>query len=245
MTRERYVLGIDTASRLGSIALAVDGKAVASEPLPPGGHSSGLSAAGESLLRARGIGWKDLAGIAVSEGPGSFTGLRIGLAWAKGVSMGSGTNLALISAHAANAQRHRLEGAFIATVLPGEPEQLQGAVWEGGESVTRVWGPESLHWLEMVVTLQSHLTIAVVRGRMNATFPEDRSPYVVACPDMKPKWLEMFASALRWVASDSAPPVASAVAELGDAKLLAGETADLATSAPTYGRAPNARKPAP
>jgi hypothetical protein len=37
---------------------------------------------------------------------------------------------------------------------------------------------------------------------------------------------------------------AAAVAELGDSKLLAGETADLATSAPAYGRAPNARKPA-
>jgi tRNA threonylcarbamoyl adenosine modification protein YeaZ len=244
MTKSRYVLGIDTSSRLGSIALAVDGKAVASEPLLPGGHSSGLSVAGEKLLAARGIGWKDLAGIAVSEGPGSFTGLRIGLAWAKGVSMGSGIHLSLISAHAANAHRHRTEGAYIATVLPGEPEQLQGAVWEGGESVTSVWGPESLHWLDMVVNIQSQLSIALVRRQLNGgTFPKDRLPYVVACPDMKQEWLDMFA-ALRGIASDSAPPVASAVAELGDAKLLAGESADVASSAPAYGRSPNARKPA-
>ena len=163
MTRDRYVLGIDTAGSHGSIALAVNGKAVGSEPLPPGGHSSGLSAAGKKLLAARGVGWKDLAGIAVSEGPGSFTGLRIGLAWAKGLCLGSAQKLVLVSGHEAAA--HSSTGG---TVTQGQ------------------------------------------RGE--------------------------------WVA-DGAQGHAAAVAELGDAKLLAGESADLVRSAPAYGRSPNARKP--
>lgn len=171
MTRERYVLGIDTAARLGSIALSANGTTLDSEPLAPGGHSNGLSSAAESLLRARGIGWKDLAGIAVSEGPGSFTGLRIGLAWAKGLCLGSGIKLVLVSGHEAAAHAHPGEGGWIATVQQGER----------GEAVR------------------------LVAGKVQ--------------------------------------PGAAAVAELGDAKLLAGESADLAGAAPAYGRSPNARKP--
>ena len=71
MTRERYVLGIDTAARTGSIALAVEGVASRWKPLEPGEHSSGLSQAAGSLLGPHGLAWKDLAGVAVSEGPGS------------------------------------------------------------------------------------------------------------------------------------------------------------------------------
>jgi len=243
MTPERYVLGIDTATRLGSIALAVDGKAVSSAPLPPGGHSSGLSGAAKSLLRERGIRWEDLAGVAVSEGPGSFTGLRIGLAWAKGVCLGSGVELALVSAHEANAHRHRREAVFIGTVLPGEPECLQGALWEGGERVTNQWGPESCDWLSTLVRLQTALTSAIVYKQVESSLPNDMPWLVVACPDMKPDWLEMFRDAFRRIAPDSGPPTATAVAELGDGMLVAGEKQDLATAAPAYGRAPNARKP--
>ncbi len=43
--------------------------------------------------------------------------------------------------------------------------------------------------------------------------------------------------------ADSPPPTAAAVAELGDRNLLAGRIEDLADAAPSYGRAPNARKP--
>src|SRR5436853_3191061 len=133
MIPTRYLLGIDTAARLGSIALAVDGVAVQWQPLSPGEHSSGLSRAAESLLRGRGVTWKDLAGVAVSEGPGSFTGLRIGLAWAKGVCLGSGARLALVSAHEAAAYRYRGEGSLIATVLPGETGEVQAALWSVSE----------------------------------------------------------------------------------------------------------------
>jgi len=76
----RYILGIDTAGVDGSVALAGDGESLSSEPLPPGGHSGILSEAVERLTKRRGISLGDLAAVGVSQGPGSFTGLRIGLA---------------------------------------------------------------------------------------------------------------------------------------------------------------------
>jgi len=228
MTRSRYVLGIDTAARLGSIALAMDGAAVRSEPLRPGEHSSGLSRAAESLLRARGIGWKDLAGVAVSEGPGSFTGLRIGLAWAKGICLGSGLRLALVSAHETAAYRHRGEGGLIATVLPGETGEVQVALWSATEDrgLNLLGAPESVPEPELARWLRAE--------------PESS----VHAPDLKPELLaRLVHHGIRILDPGSAPPAAEAVAELGDVKLLAGLGADLVTSAPAYGRAANARKP--
>lgn len=113
----RYTLGIDTAAPDGSVALAQDGRAVAAEPLLPREHSSGLSLAVERLLASRGLTIGDLTGVAVSEGPGSFTGLRIGLAWAKGLALGRGLPIALVSSHAVAADAGRA----------GSPPRLPGA----------------------------------------------------------------------------------------------------------------------
>ena len=44
-------------------------------------------------MAATGIGWSDLNGVAVSRGPGWFTGLRIGMAAAQGIAMAAGVPL--------------------------------------------------------------------------------------------------------------------------------------------------------
>ena len=224
MNRPRFVLGIDTAGRSGSVALAENGKALAWEPLPPGGHSSGLSAAGGKLLAGRSIGWSDLAGVAVSEGPGSFTGLRIGLAWAKGICFGSDARLLLVSAHEALAFTHRGEHDRLATVLQGERGEAQAALWSEGGCL---WGPEAVREQELPSVLSD-------------------SSIAVAASGLRPEVLEFLRGhGFRLLDTGHGAPGALAVAALGDAKLLAGESADLAASAPAYGRAPNARKPGP
>jgi tRNA threonylcarbamoyl adenosine modification protein YeaZ len=230
VNRARFVLGIDTAGRFGSIALAENGSALAWELLAPGEHSSGLSGAGERIMSGRDLGWSDFQGIAVSSGPGSFTGLRIGLAWAKGICLGSAAKLMLVSAHDANAYRHRYLGGWIATVLQGERGQAQAALWSGGEGLTRVWGPESVPESNLVESLR-----AAAAGMSIA----------VAGPDLKENVLGALRGAgFRILADTGAAPTAAAVAEIGDRMLLAGEEADLNRSAPAYGRSPNARKPA-
>jgi tRNA threonylcarbamoyladenosine biosynthesis protein TsaB len=78
------LLGLDTATDRASIALALPGSAPMEETI--GGsrrHAAGLLPAIQALLRRAGASIDDLTGIALSDGPGSFTGLRVGASVAK------------------------------------------------------------------------------------------------------------------------------------------------------------------
>jgi tRNA threonylcarbamoyladenosine biosynthesis protein TsaB len=82
------LLALDTATRLISIALH-DGQAVAAESTWLAGayHTVELAPQVALLLRRTGVEPGQLRGVAVAIGPGSYTGLRIGLGFAKGLSL--------------------------------------------------------------------------------------------------------------------------------------------------------------
>jgi tRNA threonylcarbamoyladenosine biosynthesis protein TsaB len=91
-----FWLGIDTATRRASVALAPAPGAV--RPLQPGGgHSPELLGAIEEVLAQAGATAKDLAGIGVALGPGSFTGVRVGLSTAKGLGYALGIGVGGLS----------------------------------------------------------------------------------------------------------------------------------------------------
>lgn len=83
-------LGVDTVSAKPSVAL-VEGeskKTLACQDLPAGrGQSAALLSAVETLLKETGHRYQDLAKLMVMTGPGSFTGIRIGISFLKGVAL--------------------------------------------------------------------------------------------------------------------------------------------------------------
>ena len=85
------IIGIETTSPINSLAILEGGKTLAETSACGGISRSTLVMSGiEALLKKRGIKLKDIGAVAVSAGPGSFTGVRCGLAVAKGLSAGLG-----------------------------------------------------------------------------------------------------------------------------------------------------------
>jgi len=89
------ILGIDTSTSCGSVGLIDDDRVISEYLLnSPVTHSERLLTAVEFILKESHCTLQDLDGWAISLGPGSFTGLRIGLSIAKGLSFASGKPVA-------------------------------------------------------------------------------------------------------------------------------------------------------
>lgn len=85
-SRMSLILGIETSTTVCSVALTSDGATVATEKLYlEKSHSSLLTIAISDLLKHAGVDRQELSAVAVSKGPGSYTGLRIGVSTAKGI----------------------------------------------------------------------------------------------------------------------------------------------------------------
>ncbi|MDI9255791.1 tRNA (adenosine(37)-N6)-threonylcarbamoyltransferase complex dimerization subunit type 1 TsaB [Flavobacterium sedimenticola] len=82
-----YILNIETATKNCSVSLAHNGTTILCQEIAEQGysHAEKLHVFIENILQESGIHLKDLNAIAVSKGPGSYTGLRIGVSAAKGL----------------------------------------------------------------------------------------------------------------------------------------------------------------
>lgn len=91
MTKTPLLLAIDTATRLAGVAL-YNGDAILAEScwLSTNAHSAELMPALATMLEQQRRTAADLTAVAVAIGPGSFTGLRIGLSVAKGLAQATG-----------------------------------------------------------------------------------------------------------------------------------------------------------
>jgi len=124
------ILAIDTATTTAWVVLAgADGTVRASATWRAGHrHGEELLARIDALLAGAGISPRALGGIAVGLGPGAFTGLRVGIATAKGLAAGLGVPLAGIGSAAAIAAAAVAVGAApaggrVAVLLPAGPSE--------------------------------------------------------------------------------------------------------------------------
>lgn len=102
------ILSIETSTALCSVALAIDGKVLSfrrsDEVENPDGstgreraHASLTAVFCDEVLREAGLKPAELDAVCISDGPGSYTGLRVGLSTAKGLCFGTGAKLLSIS----------------------------------------------------------------------------------------------------------------------------------------------------
>lgn len=124
------ILAVDTSGKRGSIALArCEGRDCAIfdvVPLAGGTFSAQLVPQIAALLSKYGLSKKDIGGFAVASGPGSFTGLRVGLAAVKGLAEVLGKPIAAVSLLEALANAAAVEGEVIAALDAGRNEVYLG-----------------------------------------------------------------------------------------------------------------------
>ncbi|MFZ1984101.1 MAG: tRNA (adenosine(37)-N6)-threonylcarbamoyltransferase complex dimerization subunit type 1 TsaB [Desulfatitalea sp.] len=92
------ILAVDTATEVCGLALFVNGQVMAERSIAQGvTHSKVLMEALSTLLQEAGLDMATLDGLAVTRGPGSFTGLRIGISTVKGLVLATGKPLVGVS----------------------------------------------------------------------------------------------------------------------------------------------------
>ncbi len=114
------ILLIETATQICSVALAEDGVVIASrESDSPNAHSSHLAVFVDEILKERGLKPANLDAVCVSSGPGSYTGLRIGVSSAKGLCYALGKPLlAVPTLESMVAQYYRQHPEYQGMVCP-------------------------------------------------------------------------------------------------------------------------------
>ena len=136
------LLGFDTSTPVTAVGVLLDGGEVldAYDDPPPGqrpGHASRLLPLAADLLARVGAGWRQVERVAVGLGPGSFTGLRIGVATARGLAQSLGVPVAGVSSLRALAVGAASEapGATVMSVIDAGRGEAFVAAWAGERQV--------------------------------------------------------------------------------------------------------------
>jgi tRNA threonylcarbamoyladenosine biosynthesis protein TsaB len=162
------ILAIDTATKLLSIALHDGDTLIAEQTWIAGNrHTTTLAPTIQAMLAANETSIKDLSAVAVSTGPGSYTGLRIGVSFAKGLASAHGlpligmTTLDLI---AKGQPSYGGNAGLVAVVQAGRGRVIvQTYHWHKNAWQTRT-EPRLMNWETLISTLDG---IAVITGEVD------------------------------------------------------------------------------
>ena len=133
------ILGIDTSTPIGSVALIDDDNLVAEHTLNiVQAHSSRLMPAIDTVLKWGDIVAADLDACAVGVGPGSFTGVRIGVATIKSLCYALDKPIGGVSTLEAVAYNLRWTNGVICPLFDARRSEVYGAIFQGGAEWQRL-----------------------------------------------------------------------------------------------------------
>ncbi len=219
------ILGIETATMTGSIALMEEGRLISEYTLNmKTTHSSRLMPALDIILKDSLIDKSDIDGIAVSIGPGSFTGLRIGLATAKGLALGLNKPLIGVPTLDALAYNVPYVSYQVCPILDAKKKEIYTCLFHyESETLVRKSHYQVISPLALIELIHEK-TIFIGDGidAYGSILKERLGELAIFAP--KAQRL----------------PRASVIAELGMSKLISGEVMDIFLSEPLYVRSADA-----
>ncbi len=213
------MLALDTSSEMIGFALS-DGERLLAEAIWRGQRQGTATLLAEVMRALEALGWTqdDLHVVAVATGPGSFSGLRVGISIAKGLALGLGIPIVGVSTHAITAEPFLMVGKPICPLVAAGRGRFAYAVYAEDGGTLRELTP------------MAHGTAAEI-GALLATYPG-----VIACGELGGA-AEAIASAAPGMI---VPPVGvrtrrpGALADIAWRRILRGEADDLVALEPVY-----------
>ena len=131
------ILAVDSSSKVATVALMKDEKLLGEITLnDKKEHSVILMTIIQDLLKDNNLSVDDIDGYVVSKGPGSFTGLRIGMATIKGLSFGSGKPYVSVSSLDALALSVSNFDGIICPIMDALRNSVYTSLYKGHSSCT-------------------------------------------------------------------------------------------------------------
>jgi len=228
MTAPKRVLCLDTSTPTARVALFDGaGQALAGAEATAERHSQHVLKLVDDVLRSAGARPEMLAGIACGAGPGSFTGLRVGLAVAKGLALATGAPLLLVSslqALALDIARRAPPGTrFVVPCIDAGKGEVYAFACAFDASAVAAGGEPWRLTPEALASRVAELPGAIVAGNGADRHAAALGPRLTLISVEGPSALSIGALALP--------------------RLARGESDDLEKSVPAYGRPPDITKP--
>jgi tRNA threonylcarbamoyladenosine biosynthesis protein TsaB len=213
------LLALDTATEKGSLALVEDERLLAAYSLhSPGTFLQHLLPGVEELLQAAGRSLKEVGAIAVSQGPGNFTGLRIGLATAKGLAWALSCPLVPVATLEALAAQFPFQEHPTAVLMDAKREEVYLGVFHcPGELPQTLAEPRRLPVAGLSARLKPPLLVT--------------GPGLTAYGDFLEKHLS---PEITWAPPEMRHPRATTIAHLGRLRLEQGLSVAPQQLTPTY-----------
>ncbi len=229
------VLGIDTATSTASVALAEDGKLILDEVWPSqtpceapftterANHAETLLPLVDRLLKKGSLSVSELSALAVSIGPGSFTGLRIGLSTVKGLAYGWQIPVVGVPTLLALAARVTDWEGLICPFVDARKKEVYAALFR-----------KKADRLERLTEDLVSSPDGIIQ-RLQSLGSQERCLFIGDGTKVYGALIESaFANVCRLTLGESYPSTASAVARLGEERLRQRETDPLGPLVPLY-----------
>ena len=146
------VLGVDTATKSLSVGLVENGSVLAEITIGTGRtHSTHLMDVINSVIALPGLTVKDIDGFAVTKGPGSFTGLRIGISTVKGLAFASGKPVVGVSSLDALAMQCAFSPHLVCPILDARKGEVYSCLYRVCENGLKKEATAEVRPIESVI----------------------------------------------------------------------------------------------